>query len=267
MAIYLIKIGFLPISIWDILDILIVGYLFYQIYLLLRGSIAFNIVLGVLLFFSAGWVMKFLEMDLSSLIINQIANIGIITLIIIFQPEIRRFLLYLGQTTLQGRFDFINKFLNPNGTTPKEENTQLIEEITNASFRMKSRRWGALIILAPISSNIDELVKTGQVINANISEELLLSIFNKESPLHDGAVIIHKNKILATSCVLPISKSTNLPQKFGLRHRAGIGLTETSSLSVIIVSEESGSITFSKGGKYQDINSPEELMAKIRDVY
>ena len=121
MTLYLIKIGFLPISIWDILDIMIVGYLFYQIYLLLRGSIAFNIVLGVLLFFSAGWVMKFLEMDLSSLIISQIANIGIITLVIIFQPEIRRFLLYLGQTTLRGRFDFINKYLNPNGAIPKKE--------------------------------------------------------------------------------------------------------------------------------------------------
>ena len=179
MAIYLIKIGFLPISIWDVLDIMIVGYLFYQIYLLLRGSIAFNIVLGVLLFFSAGWLMKFLEMDLSSLIISQIANIGIITLIIIFQPEIRRFLLYLGQTTLRGRFDFINKYLNPNGATPKEENAQLIQEITNASFRMKSRRWGALIILAPANSPVDELVKTGQVINANISEELLLSILIK----------------------------------------------------------------------------------------
>ncbi len=266
MAIFLIKIGFLPISIWDILDILIVGYLFYQIYLLLRGSIAFNIVLGVLLFFSAGWLMKFLEMDLSSLIISQIANIGIITLIIIFQPEIRRFLLYLGQTTLRGRFDFITKYINPNGATPKDKNTQLIQEISNACFRMKARRWGALIILAPINSNIEELVKSGQTINANISEELLLSIFNKESPLHDGAVIIHNNKILATSCVLPISKSTNLPQKFGLRHRAGIGLTETTGLSVIIVSEENGGITFSKNGKYLDINSPEELMAKMQDV-
>jgi len=267
MTLYLIKIGFLPISIWDILDIMIVGYLFYQIYLLLRGSIAFNIVLGVLLFFSAGWVMKFLEMDLSSLIISQIANIGIITLVIIFQPEIRRFLLYLGQTTLRGRFDFINKYLNPNGAIPKEENAQLIKEITNAVFKMKSRRWGALIILAPTKSNIDELVKTGQVINANVSEELLLSIFNKDSPLHDGAVMVHNNKLLATSCVLPISKRTTLPQKFGLRHRAGIGLTEVTDLSVIIVSEESGSVTFSKSGKYLDINSPEELKAKIRDVY
>lgn len=266
MSLYLIKIGFLPIRIWDVLDILIVGYLFYQIYLLLRGSIAFNIVLGVLLFFSAGWVMRFLEMDLSSLIISQIANIGVITLIIIFQPEIRRFLLYLGQTTLHGRFDFINKFLNPTEKATSTEDNQSIKEISNAVFRMKSRRWGALIVLGNRNTTTD-LAQTGQIINANISEELLLSIFNKESPLHDGAVLIHQNKILATSCVLPISKSTSLPQKYGLRHRAGIGLTESSNMSVIIVSEESGDISFSNSGKYRDINGPEELMNLIRDVY
>ncbi|HHB78045.1 MAG TPA: TIGR00159 family protein [Saprospiraceae bacterium] len=265
MSLFLIKIGFLPISLWDVLDVLIVGYLFYQIYLLLRGSIAFNIVLGVLLFFSAGWLMKFLEMDLSSLIISQIANIGVITLIIIFQPEIRRFLLYLGQTTLHGRFDFINKFLNPTGT-PSEENNAYIEEITHAIFRMKTRRWGALIVLGN-KNNVDELAKSGQIINANISEELLLSIFNKESPLHDGAVLIHQNKIYATSCVLPISKNNSLPQNYGLRHRSGIGLTEVTNMSVIIVSEETGNVTFANSGKYRDINSPEELKELIRDVY
>ena len=267
MALYLIKIGFLPISIWDVLDILIVGYLFYQIYQLLRGSIAFNIVLGVLLFFLAGWLMRFLEMDLSSLIISKIANIGIITLIIIFQPEIRSFLLYLGQTTLHGRFDFINKYLNPSATSgTTEQGTKEIQEIVNAVFRMKTRRWGALIIIGN-KNNIDDLAKTGQLIHADISEELLLSIFNKDSPLHDGAVLINSHKILATSCVLPISKNKSLPQKYGLRHRSGIGLTEVTNLSVIIVSEESGSVTFTNSGKYRDIKSKEELTAILLDIY
>ncbi len=266
MSIFLIKIGFLPITIWDVLDILVVGYLFYQIYRLLRGSIAFNIVLGVLLFFSAGWLMRFLEMDLSSLIISQIANIGVITLIIIFQPEIRRFLLYLGQTTLHGRFDFINKFITPMAGEISDIDNKDINEIVKAVFRMKARRWGALIIIGN-KNNVDDLAKTGQIIQADISEELLLSIFNKESPLHDGAVLIHNHKILATSCVLPISKNDALPQKYGLRHRAGIGLTETTNLSVIIVSEESGSVTFSNSGRYRDINSPEELTDLIRDVF
>ncbi len=267
MSIFLFKIGFLPISIWDLLDIAIVGFLFYKIYQLLRGSIAFNIVLGVLLLTSAGWLMRFLEMDLSSLIISQIVNIGLIALIIIFQPEIRRFLLYLGQTTLQGRFDFINKFLKVTPETATEEHKKQIAEIVQAAFRMKTRRWGALIIIANKGNITTEIAKTGQPINATISEELLLSIFNKNSPLHDGAVLIQNYKIYAASCILPISKNQALPQKFGLRHRAGIGLTENMNVAVIIVSEESGHITFAQNGKYQNIKSEDALIIRLLEIY
>lgn len=266
MSIFLFKVGFLPISFWDILDILIVGYLFYYLYKLLRGSIALNIVLGVVLFFAAGYLMKFLKMDLSSLIISQVANIGVITLIIIFQPEIRRFLLHLGQTTLRGRFDFLAKYFKQQPQEINDEDIQQINNIVLATFTMKSRRWGALIIIGN-KKNVDELAKSGQLVQATISEELLLSIFNKESPLHDGAVLIYQRQIYATSCVLPISRNKSLPQKFGLRHRAGIGLTEATNMAVIIVSEESGIVTFSQGGKYINVNDSTHLTSLLKECY
>ncbi len=266
MIIFLFKIGFLPVTVWDLLDIIIVGYLIYRLYNLLKGTIALNILIGVVFVYAIGWLTKALNMVIMSAIINHVANIGVLALIIIFQPEIRRFLLYLGQTTLHGRMDFLKRFLQPELDEKNKAHERQIRAITSAAFKMGARHIGALIVIAN-KNNVSELARTGKIINALISEELLLSIFSKDSPLHDGAVLIHKYRIYATGCVLPLSNRHDLPQKYGLRHRSGIGLSEASNMAVIIVSEETGSITWTQGGRFHEVTSRNELINLLRSVY
>jgi uncharacterized protein (TIGR00159 family) len=247
--IYLFQIGFLPITIWDILDILIVGYLIFFIYKTLKGSVAFNIFIGVATFLLVYWLLRLLQMEMVSTILNQLASLGIIGIIVIFQPEIRRFLLHLGNTALRSRTNIIGawmaeyfNFANHNQADLKQINTALLQ--------MAKTKTGALIVFAN-DLNLDAISSTGTLLDANISQGLLLSIFNKYSPLHDGAVIVGQGKILAAGCVLPLSDSTSLPPTAGLRHRAGLGISEKTNASAFIVSEETGNISFAEGGKIE----------------
>ncbi len=252
MPIPLIDIGFLPVRIWDVLDILIVGFMLYSIYRLLRGSIAFNIVIGVVLLYVLWGLVGVLEMPLLSEILGQFISVGFIALIIIFQPEIRSFLIYLGNTTLSGRAGFFRRLFKTTLTGKVEAH---IKAISQAIEKMSISRTGALIVL-PKNLPTETIQQSGQIINAEITEELIMSIFQRKSPLHDGAMIIHGGKILAVSCVLPVSTSTRLPTKVGLRHRAGLGVTEQSESAVFIVSEETGDISFAhKGVLSLDIDS------------
>ena len=242
------EIGFLPIRIWDILDIVIVGYLIYQIYKLLRGSVAFNIFVGVILIYVLSWLVKMLQMDLLSSLLGQFVSVGVLMLLIVFQPEVRRFLLILGNNTLRQRSNFFNRLLSGRFNLFETEfPVHDTDAILNAMLRMSRTKTGALIVFTN-NLNLEYFSNSGVQIDAKISQPLIESIFNKESPLHDGAVIISNNKIHAASCVLPLSSNPDLPKSAGLRHRAAVGVTESSNVTAFIVSEESGAISYAENG-------------------
>lgn len=244
----LFKIGFLPVSIWDVLDVLIVGYLIFQLYKLLRGSIAFNILTGVVLLYMVWWLVEQLNMDLLAKILGQFVEVGFIIIIIIFQPEVRRFLLFLGNSTLRQRSQIFDRFLHRNfGDLKSSEKEKRVGILRNALQRFSKMKTGALIVFSN-NVNLEGLVSTGVKLDAEISEQLLESIFHKESPLHDGAVLVEGSKLAFASVVLPVSENPELPKQVGLRHRAAVGITEKASACVLIVSEETGEIAFANGG-------------------
>jgi len=253
-----IKLGFLTISLWDILDILIVGYLIYQIYRLLRGSIAFNIFIGVLMLYVVWWLVTKLKMGLLSAVLDQFVSVGVIILIIIFQPEVRRFLLFLGDSTLRQRSNFFGRVFESNLKFGEQREVP-INALKAALQNMSKGKVGALIVLAK-NLSLEGLITVGVTLDANISESLIESIFFKDSPLHDGAIIISGGKIQAASCILPLSENTSLPRSAGSRHRAAVGITEKADVSALIVSEESGSISFAHDGKLQRRISEKKLI-------
>lgn len=246
---FLFEIGFLPISLWDVLDVTIVGYLIYRVYLLLRGSIAFNIFIGILVIYLLWWLVGMLKMDMLSMILSQFVNVGFIIIIIIFQPEVRRFLLMLGNTTLGRRSEVMFRWFTRN-LDKKTINEAANAEIKAALLRMSKDKIGALLVFSN-SFELDAVRYSGVALDAKISKSLLISIFQKESPLHDGAVLISKGKIQAASCILPVSDSTEMPGRTGLRHRAALGISERSNATALVVSEENGAISFTENGKIE----------------
>ncbi|MCF8247822.1 MAG: diadenylate cyclase CdaA [Saprospiraceae bacterium] len=246
---FLFEIGFLPVSLWDVLDVAIVGYLIYRVYLLLRGSIAFNIFIGIVVIYLLWWLVGMLKMDMLSMILSQFVNVGFIIIIIIFQQEVRRFLLMLGNTTLGRRSEVMLRWFTRN-LDKKIVNEAANFEIKEALLRMSKEKTGALLVFSN-NFELEGIGQSGVQLEAKISKSLLLSIFQKESPLHDGAVVISKGKIQAASCILPVSESADLPSRIGLRHRAALGISERSNAAAFIVSEETGNISFAANGKIE----------------
>ena len=261
----LFEIGFLPVRIWDVLDVLIVGFLLSQLYKLLRGNIAINIFIGVLLLYITGWLVKALEMDMLSAVLGTVINVGVIVIIVIFQPEVRRFLLFLGNSTIKGRSNFLDKFINRN-FQQEEQDLGLVNSLKAAIRRMSRRKTGALIVFRR-NLLLDGIIAVGAPLDAVITEPLIESIFNKESPLHDGAVIINNNRIERASCVLPISENNRLPKSVGLRHRAAVGITERIGVAVFVVSEETGTISFAFEGKLERKLSEERLGELLEEYW
>ncbi len=247
MPTLLFNIGFLKIEIWDFFDVFIVGVMLYQLYRLLRGSIAMNIFVGMMLLFMSYQVFKALGMDLLSSILYQFINIGFVSLIIIFQPEVRRFLLLLGNSTLRQRDSVWNRLL---GRKVDEVAGPEIDEVRRAFLKMAGSKTGALIVVTK-NADPDTIITGGTPLNADISYGLLVSIFHKESPLHDGAVVVQNGSISRASAILPVSESTDLPKSVGLRHRAAVGVTEKIDVTCFIVSEETGRISFARAGELE----------------
>ena len=243
----LFNIGFLQVDIWDFFDILIVGVMLYQLYRLLKGSIALNIFVGMMLLFLSYQAFKALGMDLLSSILYQFINIGFVSLIIIFQPEVRRFLLLLGNSTLKQRDSVWNRLL---GREAQAEAAPETEDIRRAFLRMAGNQTGALVVVAS-DADPDTIIMGGTSLNAEISYGLLVSIFHKESPLHDGAVVIQNRRISRASAILPVSENPNLPKSVGLRHRAAVGVSEKIDVACFIVSEETGKISFAMNGELE----------------
>lgn len=243
----LFNVGFVSVDVWDLFDILIVGFLLYQLYRLLRGSIALNIFVGMVLLFFSYQAFKALGMDLLSSILYQFINIGFVSLIIIFQPEVRRFLLLLGNSTLRQRDSVWNRLL---GREVADENLPQTEDIRRAFLRMAGSRTGALVVVTR-DADPATVITGGTTLNADISYGLLVSIFHKESPLHDGAVVVQNRRISRASAILPVSENTDLPSSVGLRHRAAVGVSEKIDVVCFIVSEETGKISCAQGGKLE----------------
>ncbi len=261
-----IKIGFLTITIWDIIDILVVGFLIYQIFKLLRGSMAFNIVIGLFLLFFLSELVEFLNMDLLSKILGQFVNLGVLALLIVFQPEARRFLVMLGKTTLNRRFKFWQKYVDTSKQLTANQEKQ-IAMIVKTAESFSGSKTGALMVFSTDPNLLEGFTSSGTRLDASISQSILESIFHKESPLHDGAVIFSDSKIHTAACVLPLSDSNQLPKRAGLRHRAGLGVTERTNAISVIVSEESGKISMAQEGELKIGISLEELRKGLMPIF
>jgi diadenylate cyclase len=237
----------LKFTFFDVLDVLLVAFLIYQLYSLVRGTIAANIFIGLAVIYASYFAVKALQMRLLTVILGYFTNVGIILVIVVFQQEIRRFLLLVGKNaSLQRNKAWWRYFF---GKVEVEKNNYTrIKPIIDACKSLKQTRTGALIVFAKY---YDEQFyqNSCEVLEAKISKRLLESIFQKTSPLHDGAVVIAENKIKSASCILPLTDKIDLPPQFGLRHRAGIGVTEANEASAIIISEETGEISYAKQGR------------------
>lgn len=255
-----IKIGFLEVTWVDFIDIALVSVLLYQVYKLIRGSIAVNIFLGLLALYLVYLVVRAAQMELLATILGQFMGVGVIAMIVLFQPEIRKFLLVLGRSAefRENLFKTIS-----NWRTGHHEDFDL-SEIIEAAKTLKAGKTGALIVFSR-DTELKFYAETGDALNAEVNKRLLLSIFNKNSPLHDGAVIIHKGRIKAARCVLPVSENDHLPPNFGLRHRAAVGMSENTDTLVMAISEETGRLILARNGKYLKALKLKQVEQKIME--
>jgi len=237
----------LKITPFAILDILLLATIIYQLYNLLRGTIAANIFIGLAFIYLLYFIVPETKMPLLAGILKKVVDVGIIIVIIVFQQEIRKFLLLVGKNaSLQRNKAWWQYFFGKKEV--EKNNYARIKPIIDACKSLKQTKTGALIVFAKY---YDEQFyqNSCEVVEARISKRLLESIFQKTSPLHDGAVVIAENKIKSASCILPLTEKTDLPAQFGLRHRAGIGVTEANEATAIIISEETGELSYAKQGR------------------
>jgi len=230
--------SFTNMSLWSILDILVVSYIFYKGYMLIKETRAEQLLKGIILIITLIPISYLLKLDMLYFILNKTLTIGVLTVIIIFQPEIRRALEHLGRSAFDDKH-------YPND---KESLNITINEITIAVQNLAESRTGALLVIEQ-STGLKELIGAGTFIDANVTANLLENIFVVNTPLHDGATIIRNNRILASGCVLPLTDNNTINKKLGTRHRAAIGLSEVSDALIIIVSEETGVISLAINGR------------------
>lgn len=236
----------------DLLDILIVSYIIYQLLLLLRGTRAVQLIKGISVVIVAWLISYFLHLSTLRWLIENLFSVGLIAIIVIFQPELRRALEQLGRS---GFFQF-------NRQVKDKIASQLTSEVVRATTTLSRRRIGALIVIEQ-QTGLSDYIETGIRLEAKVSAELLHNIFLTNGPLHDGAVIIRHESIMAAGCYLPLSENPMISKELGTRHRAGIGLSEISDALVIIVSEETSSISLARHGKLQRHLKEDQLFALL----
>ncbi|MAI27991.1 MAG: TIGR00159 family protein [Flavobacteriales bacterium] len=250
-------------NIIDIFDIILVGLLLYYAYKLVRGTAAINIFIGFVILYLIWKITSALKMDLLSSILGGFMSVGAFALIVLFQQEIRKILLMLGSSDIANKRVFSPLFKVFKVGNNEIETSLDIETLVNTLAYFKKINIGALIVLERTKS-LDYLKTTGKIVNMEVSQAVLECIFFKNGPLHDGAIIIKNNSVINTSVILPLSKKNNLPSKYGLRHRAAIGLTEETDAIAIVVSEESGTISLFKNSEKISFNSYKDLKKKIQ---
>ena len=241
----LFRIGFLEVGWVDFIDVALVSILLYQVYKLIRGSIAVNIFLGILALYLVYLIVRAAQMELLTTILGTFMNVGVLAMIILFQPEIRKFLLVIGRST-EFRENIFKTIANWRHQYHDDFD---ISQVIEAAKTLKATKTGALIVFSR-DTELKFYAQTGDALDAEVSKRLLLSIFNKNSPLHDGAVIVYKGRIKAARCVLPVSENDHIPPNYGLRHRAAIGMSENTNTLIMAVSEETGRLLLARNGKY-----------------
>lgn len=254
---YLSSISTLTLVI-HLLDILLVWFLVYKLLTLLKGTRGMQLVKGILIIIGLKIFFNFIGFTTMTYIFDQVVTWGVLGIMIIFQPELRRALEYIGRVQLANILNFNYKDVQ------KGQKEHIIKAVVTSSRHMARRRIGALIVLEN-STGLDEYVESGLEINAAVTHELIINIFIPNTPLHDGAMIINKDKIRAASCVLPLSDNRTIASSYGTRHRAALGLSELTDAIVIVVSEETGKVSVCKNGKLTTDFTDEKLMQYLED--
>lgn len=245
---------FFEFGIKDFIDILLVAFLLYYTYKLMKASGSINVFTGILVFILIWLVVsQVLEMKLLGSIFDKLVSVGVLALIILFQDEIRRFLLTLGS---HQHASALVRFFTGNKKEGMEHDE--IMPVVMACISMGKQKVGALIVIEH-NMPLDDVVRTGELIDANINQRLIENIFFKNSPLHDGAMVISKKRIKAAGCILPVSHNLDIPKELGLRHRAAMGISQVSDAHAIIVSEETGAISVAYKGQFHLRLNAEEL--------
>ena len=246
---------FLEFSFLDLVDITLVALLLYYIYRLVKGTVAINIFIGIIVIYIIWELTKALHMDVLSGILGKFISVGVFALIVVFQQEIRKFLLMIGSTKFFTDSTFLQNF---NFLQTKLKTNTDVNTILTACIKLATTKTGVLLVIER-KNNLDFVKNTGDEMNISITQPILESNFYKNSPLHDGAVIIEGNNITATRVILPISNNQNIPNRFGLRHRAAIGITEKTDALALLVSEETGQISYVKNGEFVLFENTDEL--------
>ncbi len=255
-------IGFLKINWTDVLDILLVSLLLYQVYFLVRGSIASRVFAGYMLVYVFYLIVKALDLNLMTAILQYFMGVGAIALIVIFQQEIRRFLILLGRSATITNSKFLSRFF---GHAVKNIEHENLAQIIDAARSIASDFNGALIVLRK-QDELTQYVETGVLLDAHISKPLLISIFSQYSALNEGAVIISDGKIVAARCVLPVNEEVEVPVSMGFRHRAALGMSESTDAATIVISEQTGRISLAVHSElYTNLSS--KKLAEVLSAY
>ncbi|MCQ2114670.1 MAG: diadenylate cyclase CdaA [Bacteroidales bacterium] len=249
--------SFLNMTLADVLDIILVGIIIFLVFRWIRGSQAMSIFLAVVSLFFIRVVSHALGMKMLETIMETLLDVGVLALIVIFQPEIRRFLMSIGNRYrgASERNRFIARLF---ARGEKSFHGKVLDELTGAIWQMSESKTGALIVF-PLHNAMEDIVATGDMVDAAISRRLIMNIFFKNSPLHDGAMIIADDRIRAARCTLPMTEREDIPASYGMRHKAAIGITEQTDASVILVSEETGHICFIRAGVVKIVSDVNEL--------
>jgi diadenylate cyclase len=243
----LFHIGFIPISVIDILDVLAVYFVFYQLYKIMRGTRASQMFTGLLIIFVGAFLAQVLNMRGMTWIIQNVATVWVIAFVILFQPELRRLLIQMGQSKLVRRF------------LKMEQVSKVLDAVGRAAEELADKRYGALFVIQG-DTGIKGVTETGIRLQAEATSELLVSIFFPRSPLHDGAVVIANEMVEAARCILPLTQNPNVETTMGMRHRAALGITEESDCAAVVVSEETGRISLAHEGHFLHRNLNRELL-------
>jgi uncharacterized protein (TIGR00159 family) len=247
---------FFEFGVKDIIDIFLVALMLYYLYRLMRESRSLNVFIGIMVFVVIWlFVSQILQMRLLGSILDKLVSVGVIALIVIFQEDIRKFLYNLGA---QQRMRALAKFFSSSKSKEDRALKAMIMPIVMAAMNMSRGKVGALIVIER-NTPLDDIVVTGDLIDANINQRLLENIFFKNSPLHDGAMVVSKMRIKAAGCILPVSHDLSIPKELGLRHRAAMGISQESDAVAVVVSEETGTISVAIRGEFRLRLSAEEL--------
>jgi len=241
--------GFIEFGWKDIVDVVLVALILYYLYRLMKESRSLNVFIGIIIFIVMWlFVSQILEMKLLGSIMDKLVSVGVIGLIVLFQEDIRKFLYNVGSHRRMRTLRRILSFGRSDGS--QRESKKTLMPVVMACMNMSRRKEGALIVIER-AIPLDDIVQTGDIINANVNQRLIENIFFKNSPLHDGAMIIANQHIKAAGCILPVSHSLDIPKELGLRHRAAMGISQESDAVAIVVSEETGSISVAIKGVFR----------------